>query len=44
MKQVDWKKVGEDVASNRSAKVYKRAVKDVFQERIEELVGGEEIE
>lgn len=44
MKQVDWEEVGEDVASNRSAGVYKKAVKDVFQERIEELVGGEGVE
>ncbi|KAM0800390.1 hypothetical protein BDR22DRAFT_821579 [Usnea florida] len=42
MRQVDWEKVGEDVASNRRAGVYKRAVKDVFRERIEELVGGDE--
>lgn len=42
MKQVDWEDVAEDVASNRSAGMYKRIVRDVLQERIEELVGCEE--
>ena len=35
--QVDWEVVAVDVGSNRSAGVYKRAVKEVLQERIYEI-------
>lgn len=38
LRQVDWEEVAEDVASNRSARMYKRIVKNVLQEKIEELV------
>ena len=41
MGQVDWGCVARDVASNRAAGWYKRAVRDVLQERIEELVRRE---
>ena len=35
--QVDWTEVAEDVASNRSGIVYKRAVKEILQRRIKEM-------
>lgn len=37
LSQVDWKVVAMDVGSNRSAGTYKRAVKEVLQERIYEM-------
>ncbi|KAL2043839.1 hypothetical protein N7G274_003359 [Stereocaulon virgatum] len=40
--QVDWEAVAMDVGSNRSARVYKRAVKEVLQERIYEMGSREE--
>ena len=39
MEQVDWEDVAEDVASNRSAGMYKKIVRNILQERIEVLVG-----
>lgn len=38
MRQVDWEAVVTDVAGNRSKGVYKRAVRVVLQEGIEEIV------
>ena len=40
--QVDWEEVAEDVASNRSAKVFRRVIRDVLQGRIDEMVGKAE--
>lgn len=42
MRQVDWQVLAEDVASNRGAGAYRRVVRGVLQEKIEELVGREE--
>ena len=39
MEQVDWEDVAEDVASNRSAGMYKKIVRNILQERIEVLFG-----
>lgn len=39
---IQWEGVVEDVASNRSAGVYKRVVRGVLQKRIDELVEGVE--
>lgn len=41
MRQVDWEEVAEDAASNRGAGWYRRVVRGVLQERIEEIVGRE---
>ncbi|CAF9936225.1 MAG: hypothetical protein ALECFALPRED_006735 [Alectoria fallacina] len=35
IEQVDWEDVAEDVASNRSAGMYKKIVRNILQERIE---------
>jgi hypothetical protein len=37
MKQVDWFKVQESVASNRPASVYKHAIKKVLQDKVDEV-------
>ena len=37
LRQVDWAEVAEDVASNRSSIVYRRAVKEILQRRIKEM-------
>ncbi|KAK3167493.1 hypothetical protein OEA41_010620 [Lepraria neglecta] len=37
LRQVDWAEVAEDVASNRSSIVYKRAVKEILERRIKEM-------
>ena len=42
MRQVDWDDVVEDVASNRSAGMYKRIVRCILQGRIDELAEREE--
>lgn len=39
---IQWEGVVEDVASNRSAGVYKRVVRGVLQKRIDELIEGVE--
>ncbi|KAI4166813.1 MAG: hypothetical protein LQ348_007759 [Seirophora lacunosa] len=41
MKKVNWKKVAKDVACNRSAGVYQRGVKRVFDAWMEETVAEE---
>lgn len=38
MRQVDWEEVVTDVAGNRSKGVYKKAVRGLLQEGIEEIV------
>ena len=37
LRQVDWEEVGEYVASNRGARVYRKIIKKVLQDRIDEL-------
>ncbi|MCJ1459268.1 hypothetical protein MMC28_009645 [Mycoblastus sanguinarius] len=42
LRQVDWSEVEEDVASNRCGGTYRRIIRNVLQERIDELVEREE--
>ena len=41
LRQVDWEVVEEEVASNRGAAFYKKVIKGILQERIENLIGLE---
>lgn len=42
MEQVDWGKVGEDVACNRRAGVYKEAVVGVLDKWLDEVTAREQ--
>ncbi|MCJ1372218.1 hypothetical protein MMC20_003440 [Loxospora ochrophaea] len=44
LSQIDWEEVGEYVASNRRLAVYKKAIKDILQEKVTELFEWEECE
>lgn len=41
LKQVDWEAVEEEVASNRGAAMYRRVIKSILQERIDQLANHE---
>ena len=40
MSHVDWVELGEEVGCNRKASVYKRAVKRLFQEKLDQVNHG----
>ena len=41
LRQIDWEEVEEYVASNRGANVYRRAIKRVLQDEVDELFEAE---
>lgn len=41
LKQVDWEAVEEEVASNRGRAMYRKVIKSILQERIDQLANLE---